>query len=81
MNKYKPGKQLLKSQYKEFVFDGVPAINRFLPINYEITDSYVKFGDLENYLNDIDVTDQGHHIYFKWSFPIYVIEKDTLNTY
>jgi len=81
VNKYEPKKQLLKSQYNELVFDDTPIINRFLPISYEITDADIKFADIENYLDDIDITDHGHHIYFKWSFPIYEVNKKTLNTY
>lgn len=80
-NKYEPAPSKLSSQYKEIVFEDNAIVNRFLPINYEITNPDIKFADLENYLEDIVVTDNGPHIYFKWSFPIYHVSKSTLNTY
>lgn len=80
-DKYEPLKYFVDGNYKVIVFDKKQAVNRFLPISYEIADSDVRFADLENYLGDIDVSDNGQHIYFKWSFPIYKIPKNILNTF
>lgn len=68
-------------KHKVIIFDNNKTVNRLLPINYEVIDGDVKFADLENYMEDIDVTDNGQHIYFKWAFPIYKIKQDTLNTF
>lgn len=80
VNKYEQDKDLIGSD-KQIFFDNTYKINRFIPINYEVTNSDVKFADIENYLTDIDISDHGHYLYFKWSFPIYRIKKTTLNTF
>jgi hypothetical protein len=69
------------SKNKKIVFDGKSVVNRFLPLNYEILRDDVRFADIENYLGDIDIVDNGQHIYFKWCFPIYSIDKNTLKTF
>jgi len=81
VSKYEPTKYYFEGKYKMILFEDGPTVNRLLPINYEINDPNIKFADLENYLDDIDITDNGQHIYFKWSFPIYKIKQDSLNTF
>lgn len=80
-DRYEPLKFFVDGEHKVIVFEETQKINRFLPISYEIADSDIKFADLENYLNDIDVTENGQHIYFKWTFPIYKIKQNVLNTF
>jgi len=81
VNKYEPEICASDEKYKVISFDNSSIINRFLPISYEITDDNVKFTDLENYLEDIDITENGQHIYFKWAFPIYKIDNKILNSF
>lgn len=81
VSEHLPDKYQTKSFYKIINFDNNIEQNRFLSINYEITNDNVKFTDLENYLDDISVTDNGPHIYFKWSFPIYKIQNNVINTF
>jgi hypothetical protein len=80
-DKYEPLKYFVDGKYKVIVFDGKQTVNRFLPVNYEIADIDTRFADLENYLEDIEVTENGQHVYFKWKFPIYDIQKNILNTF
>ena len=80
-DKYEPLKYFVEGKYKVIVFDGKQTVNRFLPVSYEIANNDIRFADLENYLSDIDVTENGQHVYFKWTFPIYNINKDALNTF
>lgn len=81
VNKYEPELCDSHEKYKIISYDGNSTVNRFLPISYEITDSNIKFADLENYIEDIDITENGQHIYFKWSFPIYEIDNIALNSF
>jgi hypothetical protein len=58
--------------------DGTETAIRFLTDSYELKDTSVRFADLENYLNDIDVTESAGNVYFKWKFPVYIVDPDSI---
>lgn len=56
---------------KIILFNSEVIKNPFIPLNYEIINPDVKLADLENYLNDIQVTESSTFIQIHWKFPIY----------
>lgn len=55
--------------------------NEFIPINYKIDDN-VRFADIENYMNNMSLDNFGDDkLYFQWSFPIYEIDTNLIQTF
>ena len=80
-NKYKYKYYIeINSNYKTIIYNDIIYHNNFLPINYEIIEE-IKFADIENYLNDIEIKENGIYIQLSWSFPIYKINKNSLVTF
>jgi len=79
VGKYDKDKHFIAGiEYKAIVYDNETTSNWFLPINYEIIDSEIHFADIENYISDIEIIENGPYVYFKWSFPVYKISNDSL---
>lgn len=52
--------------------------NKFLNFNCRLTDENVRFADLENYIDNMEISEVNNRVGIKLSFPIYKINENIL---